>query len=370
MADRKTEFWDIESVSELRRRFQKPGWALRLFEWLRWPDGRFCPHCGSLDHLPIKGRQKTGLYHCRDCRKQFSATSGTPLHKTKLPIETWMEAAFLIASSSKGVSSIVLAKQLGVQQKTAWKIGHAIRLMMKPPADEPKLSGVVEVDDMTLGEDPKRTNRRRHGAALAQYIHNPPGRGSRRPAPSWQSSAVAEPRPGQCPTVSRLLSNPDQGDGGHEVVADDRWRQDPGGRRQKLRGPPPVNHSAGEYARGDAHVNTVEAFHLFTQARQVRRLAPLEHDPPRPLPGRNHLPLEPSTALSEAGCWRSNQAEDDRSRYPYHFSDAGDFPQRRRPQAHARGHCDQRNRAQDIGFSPFTCCVLRLRALRNGLSFQ
>lgn len=74
MAVRKTEFWDIESVSELRKRFRKPGWALRLFEWLRWPEGRFCPHCGCLDHLPIKGGQRTGLYHCRGCQKQFSAT--------------------------------------------------------------------------------------------------------------------------------------------------------------------------------------------------------------------------------------------------------------------------------------------------------
>jgi transposase-like protein len=134
MAERKTDFLDVDSLSELRGRFRKPGWALRLFEWLRWPDGRVCPHCAGADHLPIRGR-RAGLYECRACRRQFSATSRTPLHKTKLPIEVWMEAAFLIASSSKGVSSVVLAKQLGVSQKTAWKMGHAIRLMMRPRPD-------------------------------------------------------------------------------------------------------------------------------------------------------------------------------------------------------------------------------------------
>ena len=153
MAKRKTEFADIRSLRDLQKRTRSPAWALRLLEWLRWPDGRFCPHCGVMDHLPIPGRQ-AGLYECRGCRGQFSATSGTPLHGTKLPIGVWLEAAFLITSSSKCVSSVVLSKQLGVSQRTAWKIGHAVRLMMRPPDDEPKLSGVVEIDDMTDGGDP------------------------------------------------------------------------------------------------------------------------------------------------------------------------------------------------------------------------
>jgi hypothetical protein len=266
MADRKTEFWDIESLSELRRRFQKPGWALRLFEWLRWPDGRFCPDCGSLDHLPIEGRQKTGLYHCRDCRKQFSATSGTPLHKTKLPIETWMEAAFLIASSSKGVSSVILATQLGVQQKTAWKIGHAIRLMMRPPADEPKLSGVVEVDDMTLGEDPKRTNRRKYGAKLAKHIYNPPGRGSKKGrilvAAERGGRVRARPmRDAKKATVQPMVK--EMATQAASLMTD--RDQTLGAVGQGFASHQSVNHSAGEYVRGEAHVNTVEAFHLYTQ---------------------------------------------------------------------------------------------------------
>ena len=266
MAVRKTEFWDIESVSELRKRFRKPGWALRLFEWLRWPDGRFCPHCGCLDHLPIKGRQKTGLYHCRGCQKQFSATSGTPLHKTKLPIETWMEAAFLIASSSKGISSITLATQIGVTQKSAWKIGHAIRLMMRPPADEPPLSGTVEVDDMFDGEDPKRTNRRKYGSTAAKYISNAPGRGSKKDRILVATERGGRARAkkmedGTVEKVAPLLK---------EMITTEAMLMTDGDKTlgaigKGYAGHQAVNHSAGEYVRGDAHTNTVEAYHLFAQ---------------------------------------------------------------------------------------------------------
>lgn len=266
MANRKTEFWDIESLSELRHRCQKPGWTLRLFEWLRWPDGRICPHCKGRDHLPIEGRQKTGLYHCRDCRKQFSATSGTPLHKTKLPLETWMEAAFIIASSSKGVSSVILAQQLGVTQPTAWKLGHAIRLMMRPPVDEPKLSGVVEVDDMALGEDPKRTNRRKYGAKVAKHIYNPPGRGSKKGRVIVAAERGGRARARKMPDGSRATVDPlVKGMAAQEASLMTDGDKTLGAIGQDYAAHQAVNHSADEYVRDDAHVNTVEAFHLYVQ---------------------------------------------------------------------------------------------------------
>lgn len=266
MAERKTEVWNIESVSELRKRFQKPGWALRLFEWLRWPNGRICLHCEGRDHLPIKGRQKTGIYHCQGSQKQFSATSGTPLHKTKLPLETWMEAAFLIASSSKGISSVTLANQIGVTQKSAWKIGHAIRLMMRPPADEPSLSGTVEVDDMFDGEDPKRTNRRKYGSTAAKYVSNTPGRGSKKDRILVATERGGRARAkkmegGTVEKIAPLLT---------KMVATDATLMTDGDKTLGAIGKgyarhQAVNHSAGEYVRGDAHTNTVEAYHLFAQ---------------------------------------------------------------------------------------------------------
>jgi hypothetical protein len=307
MADRKTEFRYIESLAELRRRLQRPGLALRLFEWLRWPDGRFCPHCGGFDHLPIEGRQKTGLYHCRDCRKQFSATSGTPLHKTKLPIETWMEAAFLVASSSKGVSSVVLARQLGVQQKTAWKIGHAIRLMMVMPDRGPQ-SGAGEIDDRALGVDPKLPGLPKYRAAPIRCVAGRPGHGRRR----------------------RTL--------------------------------PAVDRGVGEHAHGDTGANAVEALRLFAQRAKfgVWHRWSESHE-------KRYL-VEISFHWSHRPRFRRLTVAGRRSRQmivrstPIIPSDADDLPERRRPSADSRGDRHQRDRAQDVGRSASTCCVSRLEA--------
>ena len=63
---------------------------------------------------------------------------------------------YYIVNSSKGVSSVFLAKWIGVTQKTAWKIGHAIREMMDPNTEnQPVLGGIVELDEKYVGGKPR-----------------------------------------------------------------------------------------------------------------------------------------------------------------------------------------------------------------------
>jgi hypothetical protein len=78
------------------------------------------------------------------------------MHSTKLPLWKWLLAIYYMISSSKGVSSVVLAKWVGVSQKSAWKLGHAVRAMMDP-ADEivAALSGIVELDEKYVGGKPR-----------------------------------------------------------------------------------------------------------------------------------------------------------------------------------------------------------------------
>lgn len=98
-----------------------------------WGDDRFCPHCGSLSSRPLRGASvRPGLDQCleRECRSQFTVTTRTPLLATKLDLRTWIAAMFLVLTSSKGITSVVVSRILGVNQKTAWKLGRAIREMM------------------------------------------------------------------------------------------------------------------------------------------------------------------------------------------------------------------------------------------------
>ncbi len=126
-----------------------------LQESMVWPGGRICPACDYTESIRVAGRDmgkmaRPGLYHCSggDFRYQFTATTRTPLHSTKLPLSIWFKAVWLILQSDKGLSSVRLAEALGVSQPTAWRMGHALRLMV---AREAPLSGTVEIDEFYLG---------------------------------------------------------------------------------------------------------------------------------------------------------------------------------------------------------------------------
>ncbi len=78
------------------------------------------------------------------------------MHSTKLPLWKWILAMFLMANSSKGISSICLGKWIGISQKSAWKVGHAIRKMMDPSNELlPALNGIVELDEKYVGGKPR-----------------------------------------------------------------------------------------------------------------------------------------------------------------------------------------------------------------------
>jgi hypothetical protein len=67
----------------------------------------------------------------------------------------WFQGIYLIMSSSRGISSVVLARLIGTTLATAWKLGHAIRkLMDSDPFNAALLSGIVELDEMYVGGDP------------------------------------------------------------------------------------------------------------------------------------------------------------------------------------------------------------------------
>jgi transposase-like protein len=146
----------VPSLAHLRRQYPTEDACRRLLEAMRWPQGPFCPHCGSFAHWELAGSScRPGLRECRDCRRQYTVTTKTPLHATKLSLWTWIAAMYLVVTSSKGISSVVMSRLLGTTQSTAWRLGHAIREMTHD-RNAPPLSGLVEIDLKYLGGAPKR----------------------------------------------------------------------------------------------------------------------------------------------------------------------------------------------------------------------
>src|SRR5579862_7661707 len=127
-----------------------------------WPTGPFCPHCGNCDSAKI-GRltgktTRMGLRKCYECRKPFTVRIGTIFEDSHAPLRYWLQAIFLMCSSKKGISTRQLQRTLGCSMKTAWFMGHRIRLAMAPEAAVGPLGGAgrtVEADETYLTKSPK-----------------------------------------------------------------------------------------------------------------------------------------------------------------------------------------------------------------------
>ena len=80
----------------------------------RWPDGPFCPHCGSLNVHRMDGKTQAGMFLCNDCRDKFTARVGTVMERSQIPLHKWVLAMHLMAASKKGMSSKQIQRMLGV----------------------------------------------------------------------------------------------------------------------------------------------------------------------------------------------------------------------------------------------------------------
>jgi transposase-like protein len=150
---------NFKSLIELNDYFKEEKTCYEFLALQIWDNGKpVCPFCNSTKVYITKSRStkpsKKGIpeYRCanKECAKKFSATKGTIFESSKIPLRTWYAAIFLLTTSKKGISSLQLAAQLQVTQKTAWFLNHRIRQMFKETAPE-MLKGIVEVDETFVG---------------------------------------------------------------------------------------------------------------------------------------------------------------------------------------------------------------------------
>lgn len=113
------------------------------YEHQRWGGNVCCPHCGSIKVYRTNRGFKCGE---KECHKKFSVTIGTIFENSKIGLRTWFAAMYLITTAKNGISSLQLAEQLCITQKTAWFVNHRIREMLKD-AMGGKLTETVEVDE-------------------------------------------------------------------------------------------------------------------------------------------------------------------------------------------------------------------------------
>ena len=106
--------------------------AMAHLEASRWPNGPYCPHCGSTNVHRMAGETQAGYFLCNDCRDKFTARVGSVMARSHIPVHKWLLAMHLMAASKKGMSSKQLQRMLGVSYKSAWFLSMRIREAMTP----------------------------------------------------------------------------------------------------------------------------------------------------------------------------------------------------------------------------------------------
>ena len=101
--------------------------CVKYFEQIRFGNGEYCPHCGN-SHINRFSDGKR--FRCAKCKKDFTIKTKTVFGESKISLQKWFIAIYLLSVNKKGISSINLASQVGVTQKTAWFMDHRIRKAM------------------------------------------------------------------------------------------------------------------------------------------------------------------------------------------------------------------------------------------------
>ena len=225
--------------------------ALKWLEFELWPDGPYCPHCGSFN-VQCGIRHSTMTHRCRDCAKrpQFSLKTGTVMKGTKLPYRDWAIAIYLLTTNLKGVSSMKLHRDLEITQKSAWHLLHRLRKAFE--AGSRMFSGPVEADETYIGGKRKNMPNRKRKELK--------GRGA---VGKIAVAGVRDRETGQ--VVAKVVEKTDaktlQGFVTDNTVKGAQVYTDKSSSYKGIDRPhEAVNHSVGEYVRDQAHTNGLESF--------------------------------------------------------------------------------------------------------------
>lgn len=246
---------NVQKVCDLAQDiFQDENKAREYLEAQRWPDGPYCPHCGAVENLHrLEGlSHRPGLFQCNDCRQHFTVTVGTVFERSHVPLTKWLYACHLMSSSKKGISAHQLHRILKVTYKTAWFMAHRLREAMREH-NPPPIGGegeIVQADETYFGTKDRVRGKswaekkgHRNKMSVVSLISGGQARTFRVARATTETvhsilTTQASIKSRLHTDESRIYTNIGVHFAAHETV----------------------NHSKGEYVRGDVHTNKVENY--------------------------------------------------------------------------------------------------------------
>jgi len=262
------------SIPALADKIRTEADAYEFLEQLRWDGQPVCPHCGSVRRpyflTPKDGasrKTRTGskserrVWKCADCRKQFSALTGTIFHGTKVPVRTWIFVVFEMCASKNGVAAREIQRKYGLTGKSAWFVLHRIREGMKREPISGLLSGRVVADETWIGGKPSNRHGHKRGRGgqgvtdkqpVVALVSRKTGEVRSRAIPNVRGSSLRGVI-GEEVDASRTHLHTDEGTGYARIAGDFASHS-------------AVNHKRGEYVRDDVSTNVAETY--FSQLKR------------------------------------------------------------------------------------------------------
>lgn len=275
---------EIKSLYDFFEAFPDEQSAIDHLRAIRWKDGAFCPYCNSKRVMHFADKR---THKCGQCRQRFSVKVGTIFEATKLPLRKWFAAIWMLTSHKKGVASTQLARDLKITQKSAWFVLHRLRHAAQTKSFNRPLSGTVELDETYIGgkEKNKHVKKRLNvgaGAGGKAAVFGLLERGG--------DMRAKKAKHVDGPTLQgRVYDN---------VLTGSTLMTDQHGAYRRLKQQYDVytvDHSAGEYAHGKVHINTIEgAWSLFK-----RQVIGIHH----------HISVKHLDAYLGEMCYRYNRRE-------------------------------------------------------------
>ncbi len=234
--------------------------AYDFVESIVWPDGPICPHCGNADAAKIgllKGKStRLGVRKCYACYKPFTVKVGTIFESSHILLHIWLQAMTLLCSSKKGISTNQLHRVLGVSLKSAWFMSHRIREAMDDKGGSGPLGGpgkIVEADETYIGKNEAEFRDGKwhtkqglgRGKIAVTTLVERRGRSRTIKVEHLKTEEIRAFVLNEADARSRLMTD------GSPIY---------GKMRRHFAQHETVNHSQGEYVRGDVYTNTVEGY--------------------------------------------------------------------------------------------------------------